>query len=91
VADEEIEALIREQAEAADEDPEATVERFRATGGYDRLREDLRLRNALDRVAAEVKRIPVELARAREKLWTPEQEKRPGDTKLWTPGSKEPV
>ena len=37
-----------------------------------------------------MKRIPVELARAREKLWTPEKEKpEPRLTKLWTPGSKE--
>jgi hypothetical protein len=51
----------------------------------------LRLRVALDRVAAEVKRIPVELAKAREKLWTPGQEKPEGAPKLWTPGEKEPA
>ena len=39
----------------------------------------------------EVKRIPVELADAREKLWTPEKEKPETGTKLWTPGSKEPA
>jgi hypothetical protein len=53
------------------------------------LRADLGLRMALDRVASEVNRIPVELARAREKLWTPEKEKAPGEMKLWTPGTKE--
>ena len=31
------------------------------------------MRKALDRVVADVKRIPLELARAREKLWTPEK------------------
>jgi hypothetical protein len=36
-----------------------------------------------------VKPIEVDLARAREKLWTPEKEKSPAETKLWTPGSKE--
>jgi len=51
----------------------------------------LRLRKALDRVVSEVKPISTELAQAREKLWTPEQEKAPGDTKLWTPSSKEPA
>jgi hypothetical protein len=55
----------------------------------DSIREDLRLRAALDRVVAEVKPIPVELAAAREKLWTPGQEKAPQETTLWTPGSKE--
>ena len=41
--------------------------------------------------AAEVTPIPVELADAREKLWTPEKEKPETGTKLWTPGSKEPA
>jgi len=45
------------------------------------------LRDALDRVASEVKRIPKELAEAREAIWTPDKEKAPADTKLWTPGS----
>ena len=58
-------------------------------GGYERLREDLRLRSALDRLAADVKRIPVELAEARESIWTPEKEKPETSAKLWTPGSKE--
>ena len=43
----------------------------------------------LDRIASEVKRIPVELAEAREAIWTPEKEKPDTPTKLWTPGSKE--
>jgi hypothetical protein len=60
-----------------------------ADGRVESLREDLRLRNALDRVVAEVQRIPVELARAREKLWTPGKEKGPEATKLWTPGQEE--
>jgi hypothetical protein len=55
------------------------------------LRFDLRLRDALDRIVAEVKRIPAELARARESIWTPEQEKPDTPTKIWTPGTKEPV
>jgi hypothetical protein len=38
-----------------------------------------------------VKPITPELAEARDKLWTPEKEKAPAtETKLWTPGSKEP-
>jgi trigger factor len=91
VADAEVDALLREQSEATGDDPERSLEAFRHGGGYERLREDLRLRSALDRVAAEVKRIPASLAAAREKLWTPEQENAATDTKLWTPGSKEPA
>ena len=91
VSDAEVEALVREQAEASEDDPDAVVERMRHGGGFERLRDDLRLGAALDRVAAEVKPISVELASARERLWTPEKEKTAADTKLWTPGTKEPA
>ena len=62
--------------------------RLRETGRFEALRDDIRLRNALDRVAGEVKRIPRELADAREAIWTPDKEKQQTDTKLWTPGSQ---
>jgi trigger factor len=91
VPDEELDAIITEQAEAAGEDAAETIERLRHGGGYERLREDLRLRAALDRVASEVTPISTELASAREKLWTPDKEKPETETKLWTPGSKEPA
>jgi trigger factor len=91
VSDEEIEELVRSDAEAVGEDPERLLAELRGSASFEQLREDIRLRKALDRVVEEVKPIEIELARAREKLWTPEQEKAPGDTKLWTPSSKEPV
>lgn len=92
VSDDEVRTMIREQADAAGEDdPEAVVERIFESPAREALREDLRLRAALDRVASEVQRIPTDLARAREKLWTPGQEKSPRDTKLWTPATKEPA
>ncbi len=92
VSDDEVRTLVREQADAAGEDdPAAIAEEVVRGPAAERLREDLRLRRALDRVAAEVKRIPAELAAAREKLWTPERGAAPGDTKLWTPGTKEPA
>ena len=86
VPDEEVEALVREQADAVGDDADATLQALRETGRFETLRDDIRLRNALDRVAAEVKRIPKELADARESIWTPEKEKAPTETKLWTPG-----
>jgi trigger factor len=91
VSDEEVDGLIREEAEASDEDAEELIGQVRSLGRYDALRADLRLRRTLDRLAAEVQRIPMELARARDKLWTPEKEKPETATKLWTPGSKEPA
>jgi trigger factor len=89
VSDDEVKELIRDEAEAAGEDPDALVAEVWEHGRPERLRGDLRMRKALDRIASEVTRIPVELARARESIWTPEKEKPETATKLWTPGSKE--
>ncbi len=86
ISDAEIEELVREQAALVEDDADATLLRLRETGRFEQLRDDLRLRNALDRIASEVKRIPRELADAREQIWTPEKEKQQTDTKLWTPG-----
>jgi trigger factor len=88
VSDDEIEAALREQGES-----DETVAEVMAAPLRDSIREDLRLRHALDRVASEVKPIPVELAAAREKLWTPgqEEEKPSPETTLWTPGRKDPA
>jgi trigger factor len=93
ISDDDVRAMVREQAEeSGEEDPDAAADEVVAGPALERLRDDLRLRAALDRVAAEVKRIPADLAAAREKLWTPEKEKAPGDTKLWTPATtKEPA
>ena len=88
VGDEEVEAVVREQAEEAGDDPAEVLASVRERGGFEQLRGDMRLRKALDEVVSRAKRIPVELHRAREKLWTPEKEKGPGETTLWTPGSK---
>jgi trigger factor len=86
VTDEEIRQELREQGEV-DED----IDEFFERGGADRVRPDLRLRKALDRIAAEVKPVSLEQAEARERLWTPEKEKEKTkeSKKLWTPGSKE--
>ena len=90
VEDAEIEELIREQAEVAEDDPDEAVKQVFDSGRQELLREDLRLRKALDRVAGETKRVPAEVARAREDIWTPDKETQPTETKLWTPASKEP-
>jgi trigger factor len=84
VTDEEIRAELHEQGEV-DED----IDDFFERGGAERVRPDLRLKKALDRVAAEVKPIAPEQAEARESIWTPEKESKKPPQKLWTPGSKE--
>jgi trigger factor len=84
VSDDEIREELRTAGET-DED----IEQFVAEGGADRVRDDIRLKKALDRVVAEVKPIAPELHEAREAIWTPEQEQATETPKLWTPGSKE--
>ena len=91
VPDAEIQELIREQAEAHDDDADEAIKQVFESGGHEALRGDLRLRKALDRIAGDVQRVPVEVARARESIWTPDKESSPTETKLWTPGSKEPA
>jgi trigger factor len=89
VGDEEVEALVREQAEAEERDPDETVRAMREGGAFEQLRGDLRLRKVLDEIVRGVKRIPLDLAHAREQLWTPEKEKGGREMKIWTPGSEE--
>ena len=87
VGEEQVDEAIRERFEDADR----VIEQLRASGAYETERENLRLAAALDRVAAEVKRIPLEQEQAREAIWTPDKETPKTETKLWTPGSKEPA
>ncbi len=87
VRDEEVDAAFRERFE----EPDKVLEQAHAAGAYEAERQSMRLARALDRVVAEVERIPPEQAEARERIWTPDKEKPPAETKLWTPGSKEPA
>lgn len=89
VSDDDVKTYLREEAESAGEDADGLIDDVWAHGQQESVREDLRLRAALDRLAADVKPIAPELAEARDKLWTPDKEKPAADTKLWTPGSKE--
>jgi trigger factor len=86
VSDEEVKDYLRGEAEAAGEDAEQLIADVWAHGQQESIREDLRLRSALDRLVADVKPIAPDLAEARQKLWTPDKEKPEGETKLWTPG-----
>jgi trigger factor len=85
VSDEELEDELRARYEDADE----AMPQLRESARWEQERESVRLARALDRIASEVKRIPADLAAAREKLWTPEKERDPQATTLWTPASKE--
>jgi trigger factor len=85
VSDDDIRADLLEDGEN-----EEDVNEFMEAGGADRVRDDLRLKKAVDRVAAEVTPISQELASARESIWTPgKEEGGTAEKKLWTPGDKE--
>jgi trigger factor len=90
IPDAQVEELVREQAEALGDDPDQMLAALRESGRFETLRDDLRLREALDRVTAEVKRIPLAQAEAREAIWTPDKENPPTETKLWTPDQQPP-
>lgn len=87
ISDDDVKELIREQAAASEDDPDEVIEDIWSHGHQETLREDLRLRAALDRLAADVKPIALDLHEAREAIWTPDKEKPATETKLWTPGS----
>jgi trigger factor len=83
---------VRETLERQGEEAEAVEWALSTPETLERIKEDLRLRKALDRVADEVQRIEPDLAEAREKLWTPEQGAEQeaaatGEKTIWTPGS----
>ena len=85
VTDDEIREELRNAGES-----DADIEEFVAAGGADRVRDDLRMRKALDRIAAEVIPIAPSLHEARESLWTPDQEERAAPAaKLGPPASEE--
>jgi trigger factor len=81
VTDDDLREELREAGES-DED----IDAFLADGGGS-LRDEIRLKKALDRIAADVKPIDPELHEARESIWTPEKERPAEPPKLWTPGS----
>ena len=55
ISDDAVKEMIREQAEAGGEEPEQLIEDVWTHGQQEALREDLRLRAALDRLAADVR------------------------------------
>jgi trigger factor len=54
--------------------PEKLLDKLRSAGRLDEVREDLAARQAVELIAVKATPIPVEQAKAREQLWTPEKE-----------------
>jgi trigger factor len=94
VADEEIEAQVRADAESTGRAPDRLLHDLRHHGGWEALRQDLRLKKAVDLLVEKTTAITMEQAEAREKLWTPDDPRTPAGAggkaapagKLWTPG-----
>jgi trigger factor len=66
--------------------PEKLLRRLRENGRDALVRDDIRVRKAIDLVAESASPIAMEQAEAREKIWTPEKEREAAGS-LWTPGS----
>jgi trigger factor len=67
-------------------EPQDALREIRESGREELLKDDLRMRRALELIAEGAKPIPMEQAQAREEIWTPEKE-REEKGGLWTPGS----
>ena len=67
-------------------EPADALAELRQSGREELLKQDLKMRRALDIVADSANPIPLEQAEAREQIWTPEKEREEKGA-LWTPGS----
>jgi trigger factor len=78
-----------------DNDPRGLLDRLRDAGRDGLLRDEVRMRRAVDVIADSATPIPLEQAEARERIWTPDKEpeeegsasKTAEAGELWTPGS----
>src|SRR3954451_16073339 len=68
-------------------EPADALKEIRESGREELLKQDLRMRRALELIAEGANPIPLEQAKAREEIWTPEKEEQEEKAELWTPGS----
>ena len=86
VSEEEMVEALEHTAQHERTSPEKLLERLRREGRDALVSRDLRTRKAIDVIVDSAKQIPMAQAEAREKLWTPEDEREQAGS-LWTPGS----
>jgi trigger factor len=90
-SDEELLEVLASTAEREGIDPHKLLGELRESSRLEDVREDLAARQAVELIAARARPIPIEQARAREKLWTPGAEQdaqdgaATGPARLWTP------
>jgi trigger factor len=87
VSEEEMVEALEHSAEHERTTPEKLLKRLRESNRDTMIREDIRLRKAIDLVAESAVPIPLEQAEAREQIWTPEKERKEAGS-LWTPDSE---
>ena len=86
VSDEELQQALAPTAEREEIEPQRLFERLRSSGRLEEAREDLAARQAVELVAERAKPITQAQAQARERLWTPEQERAEEPAAAGTPG-----
>src|SRR5205807_5204675 len=93
-SDEDLQAAVAKSAEREGVSAEQLLQRLRERNRLEAVRRELAARQAVDFLVEHATAIPVEQAKARDKLWTPEKEKPQAAEsaadaagKLWTPGS----
>jgi trigger factor len=91
-SEQELLEAVAPTAEREGMEPQAVLEQLSSTGRLQDLTDDLAARQAVELIAAEAQPIALELAEAREKLWTPQSEQREQAgasdqpaARLWTP------
>lgn len=88
-------ALLEALASAAERErskPEKVLERLVKSGRDLPIRREIRLRRALDAMVEGAEPIDADTARARDKLWTPDKQRRDqGSAQLWTPTTEKPA
>jgi trigger factor len=72
--------------ETSDRKLQKALDRAKAEGRDEALRDDIAMRKAVDLMVESAKPITVEQAQARDKLWTPGQEGEAAAKEIWTPG-----
>jgi trigger factor len=92
ISDDEVLDSLRAATAASGEEPPTekelrkALDRARSQGRDEALREDIAMRKVVDLLVENAKPIPVEQAKARDKLWTPEKEEKGRSEQIWTPG-----
>ncbi|HEX8067170.1 MAG TPA: trigger factor [Thermoleophilaceae bacterium] len=74
-------------ADPTDKQVRKVFDRARSEGRDEALREDIAMRKAVDLLVESAKPIPLDQARARDAIWTPDKDAKERSGQIWTPGS----